>query len=128
MKRKKPIRRKSRKRVTMQAVDLLVRDKIIFPRDEFKCVVPEKYGYGRHGGSLASAHVFPKGVYKNIRFDVRNLFACCWLHHGEWWHKNPIEAFHWFSTTYPERYEYLMTAKETAPKVDVKSLYEELNK
>jgi hypothetical protein len=128
VKPRKPIRKKTKKRLTKQAVDLLVRDKIIFPRDEFRCVVPEKYGYGRHGGNLQSAHVFPKGVYQNIRFDPHNLFACCWLHHSEWWHKNPIEAFHWFSQAYPDRYEYLMSIKDASGKVDLKNLVAELER
>ena len=58
-------------------------------------------------GRLNPSHVYPKGRYTRMRWELDNLLTLTWDEHLQWWHKNPIEAGNWFKEKYPDRYIYL---------------------
>ena len=45
--------------------------------------------------NLHASHIYPKGKYRKMQFDVNNVKALCLGCHLYWWHKNPIEAKEW---------------------------------
>lgn len=44
------------------------------------------------------SHIYPKGRYRNVEYDPRNVKALCYACHLHFWHKNPIEAHEWLKT------------------------------
>ena len=44
---------------------------------------------------LHASHIYPKGKYRKMQFDVDNVKALCLGCHLYWWHKHPIEAKEW---------------------------------
>ena len=44
---------------------------------------------------LHASHIYPKGKYRKMQFDVENVKALCVGCHLYWWHKHPIEAKEW---------------------------------
>jgi 5-methylcytosine-specific restriction endonuclease McrA len=69
----------------------LVREYVIL-RDKvcLRCGSPER---------LQASHIYPKGRYRKMEFNVDNLKALCVGCHLYWWHKNPIEAKEWAEKT-----------------------------
>lgn len=47
---------------------------------------------------IQASHIYPKGVYKDMEWDIENLKPLCFRCHLEFWHKNPIEAHEWLKT------------------------------
>ena len=45
--------------------------------------------------NLHASHIYPKGKYRKMQFDVENVKALCLACHLYWWHKNPLEAASW---------------------------------
>jgi len=45
--------------------------------------------------NLHASHIYPKGKYRKMQFDVENVKALCLGCHLYWWHKHPIEAKEW---------------------------------
>jgi 5-methylcytosine-specific restriction endonuclease McrA len=117
--KRKPIRKKTNARRLNQVADLLVREQV-FERDGRRCVRCGKTDV------IAASHVLPKGKYPRLRFLLINLKTLCLGCHLFWWHKDPVSAGEWFVKTYPERWEQLQILKDTAPKVNIKELIEEL--
>ena len=56
------------------------------------------------------SHVVSRGN-KALRWDIMNSLCLCSYCHRFKWHENPLDAMEWFKTKYPERYEYLLWAK-----------------
>ncbi len=112
-----PIRRKTTHRKQCQELDLYVREKV-FERDGWKCVKCGKVDKL----SLQCAHVYPKGKYPRLRFEMDNLLALCYACHMHWAHKDPIAFASWFAANYPEKLRKLMFLKEAAAKQNVKEL------
>ena len=53
---------------------------------------------------LQMSHIYPKGKYRKLEFDLNNIKPLCSGCHLFWWHKNPIEAHEWIQTVIsPER-------------------------
>ena len=52
--------------------------------------------------TLSPSHIYPKGRYRNIEFDVENVITLCYACHLQFWHKNPIEAWNWYENTIPK--------------------------
>ena len=46
-------------------------------------------------GNLHASHIYPKGKYRKMQFNVENVKALCLACHLYWWHKSPIEAKDW---------------------------------
>jgi ribosomal protein L37AE/L43A len=118
MKPREPIRRKSPHCQMCQELDLFVREKV-FERDGWKCV---KCGKSKVSGIsvLQVAHVYPKGKYQRLRFEIDNLLSLCYACHMIWLHRNPMEFSSWFRANYPERARKLEFLKDAAAKVNVK--------
>lgn len=70
---------------------------VVFERDGHKCVRCGKET------TLAPSHVYPKGVYRRMEFDIDNVKTLCWRCHMKWWHVNIMDAKEWFEEKYPER-------------------------
>lgn len=49
--------------------------------------------------SLQLSHIYPKGRYKKLEFDLDNVKVLCSGCHLFWWHKNPVEAHEWLEKT-----------------------------
>ena len=49
--------------------------------------------------NLHASHIYPKGKYRKMQFDVNNVKALCLGCHLYWWHKSPIEAKEWAEKT-----------------------------
>ena len=47
---------------------------------------------------LAPSHIYPKGKYPRMEFDLDNVLTLCYRCHIIWWHKNPIEACEWINS------------------------------
>jgi hypothetical protein len=46
-----------------------------------------------------------------LRWDILNHLCLCFQCHRFFWHEEPLEAATWFKQKYPERYQYLLKAK-----------------
>lgn len=119
VKRRKSPKKKTSAHRLKQECDALVRERV-FERDGNKCV-----RCGRID-TLAPSHVYPKGKYQRLRFIEINILTLCYGCHIPWWHHDPVSAAEWFLKNWPERAAQLRMLKDTAPKVDVKSLLKEL--
>lgn len=53
--------------------------------------------------NLHASHIYPKGKYRKMQFDVNNVKALCLGCHLYWWHKSPIEAKDWAEKTLGKR-------------------------
>jgi len=60
------------------------------------------------------SHVKPKGKYRKLEFDSKNILALCFSCHLGWWHKDVTEAGEWFEEKYPERYKYLLLRSQAS--------------
>lgn len=48
---------------------------------------------------LHASHIYPKGKFRKMQFNVDNVKALCVGCHLYWWHKHPIEAKEWAEKT-----------------------------
>ena len=103
-----------RKRMISE-LDQLVR-KLVMERDNNECV--------RCGKKilLAAAHIFPKGKYPRLRFELLNVLSLCYYDHMEFGHKDPVGFTQWLEGKYPGRIETLREMSSTAAKLDLKEL------
>ena len=49
--------------------------------------------------NLHASHIYPKGKFRKMQFNVDNVKALCLGCHLYWWHKHPIEAKEWAEKT-----------------------------
>jgi|TARA_R100000315_G_C5195866_1_gene114661 5-methylcytosine-specific restriction endonuclease McrA len=49
--------------------------------------------------NLHASHIYPRGKYPKMAYDVNNVKALCLGCHLYWWHKHPIEAKDWAEKT-----------------------------
>lgn len=77
-------------------------------RDDYTC---QKCGKRVEGSNCQGSHVIPKSHGNILRFDVMNIKTLCHHCHLNWWHKNPMEAAEWFSSKFPDRWEYIQNRK-----------------
>jgi hypothetical protein len=68
--------------------------------------------------SLVPSHCYGKKAYPNLRHDPLNLLLLCDKCHKEFWHKYPAAAWTWFEEEWPERYNYLVVAKNRIIKLN----------
>jgi len=81
---------------------------ICFARDKHRCI-----RCGRTD-ALAPSHIYPKGKYKRMRWEINNVKTLCYSCHIHFWHKNPIEAHEWLETAIP---------KERLDKLKLQAMY-----
>lgn len=69
----------------------LVREYVVL-RDKvcLRCGKPDR---------LHASHIYPKGKFRKMQFNVDNVKALCLGCHLYWWHKHPIEAKEWAEKT-----------------------------
>jgi|TARA_R110002110_G_scaffold1500_1_gene6561 5-methylcytosine-specific restriction endonuclease McrA len=48
---------------------------------------------------LHASHIYPRGKYPKMQFNLENVKALCVGCHLYWWHKHPIEAREWAEKT-----------------------------
>jgi len=60
---------------------------------------------------MQCSHVYSVGHAPGLRYDILNVLPMCGHCHNYWWHLEPVEAFRWFESKYPERLAYLDFAK-----------------
>tara|TARA_Y100000310_G_C20505790_1_gene726343 strand:- start:80 stop:436 length:357 start_codon:yes stop_codon:yes gene_type:complete len=80
---------------------------------------------------LHASHIYPKGLYPKMQFDVENVKVLCHKHHLYWWHRHPIEADEWIKKTLDKgRLRRLKKKANTINKtpLDYAQLSEELKK
>jgi hypothetical protein len=81
---------------------------------------------GRTDTSFDWSHIVGR---KNLtlRWDILNGLCLCFQCHRFFWHEEPLEAHNWFKEKFPERYEYLLRAKNVIlnrTEEDYKELYQ----
>jgi len=98
---------------------------IIRERDKWTC---QHCGKPVEKSNAHVSHVIPRSHGDALRWDLTNLKLLCFHCHINWWHKNPLEAYEWFKSKFPKRYDYLMKKKEEVIKFNEQSLEELLLK
>lgn len=48
---------------------------------------------------LSASHIYPKGRYQKMRFDLDNVKSLCFQCHMAFWHKDIEEAHEWLHQT-----------------------------
>ena len=48
---------------------------------------------------LHASHIYPRGKYPKMQFNLENVKVLCVGCHLYWWHKHPIEAREWADKT-----------------------------
>lgn len=67
---------------------------------------------GKEDGKLDCSHIFPKGRFSSMQFELENVKLLCFNCHRNFWHLNPVLANDWVRKWMgSEKYENL---KETA--------------
>lgn len=79
-------------------------------------------------GPLETSHIYPKGAYKGLQYDLGNVVALCGTSslldcHHAFWHAFPIKSMQWFEQTYPQRAAYL---KQQSLKLNKPKPYKEV--
>lgn len=77
---------------------------------------------GRSYDAMNCSHIYPVGAYPNLRFNVLNVLCLDARCHRFFWHDNPGDAWEWFKSKYPARYEYLTKAKNIFHKYTIEEL------
>ena len=68
--------------------------------------------------NLHASHIYPRGKYPKMQFDVENVKALCLGCHLYWWHKHPLEASIWLKKTLSkDRLRYLKKQSNTINKI-----------
>lgn len=107
MKLKKKKRKKSLKTKTKDRLWELVKE-YVFLRDKDTCqrCLKNVAKWDRH-----PSHVFGKGAYPRLEFEVLNVKTLCFHCHLQWWHLVPTEAYQWFTDRFPDRFSILEEMK-----------------
>lgn len=110
-----PIQRRTKKSRIISELDCLVHA-LVVARDGNCCL--------KCGGTerLAAAHIFSKGPYSRLRFELLNVLTLCYHCHIHWAHKSPHDFVEWIERMWPGREMVLRRMAATAPKLDLKLL------
>lgn len=67
--------------------------------------------------NLQMSHIYPKGKYRKLEFEVDNVVTLCTGCHLFWWHKNPLDAADWIKGYMaPDRYSRLLLRSQVIDK------------
>jgi hypothetical protein len=80
--------KKTKRQRLINKIDKLVRERLLNERGEF-C---EYCGSQKR---IQAAHIFPKGKYPHLRFDLDNILLLCYHHHFFWAHSSPVDFTNW---------------------------------
>lgn len=75
-------------------------------------------------GTLQCCHILPKGEYRNIEYDEKNLFCGC-SGSNDWERKHRLKWQYIWPLVWPERVEYLQLASKISkrmPTTEIKKL------
>jgi len=82
-------------------------------RDKYKCI---RCG-NTQVGELSASHIYPKGAYPAMRWDLENVKILDYKCHIHFFHKNPLEAAKWIKTAIPkERLDRLLKLSQSTKK------------
>ena len=98
--------------------------KIAKERDGYVC---QRCNKEVKGANAHGSHVFTAKAYPSISADPLNIKCLCYYCHFNWWHKEIMEAKDWFIKKFPERYEYLLEAKNNSG-LDYETVFNDLKK
>lgn len=84
-------------------------------------------GNTRCGGVLTADHIIGRANH-NLRHNLRNGIALCYVHHIHWKGSHPLEYSYWLKTEYPLTYKYVMRKRKEAPKLHDQVYYEKTYK
>jgi len=107
----------SRKGIKLK-LDKIVME-IVRERDQMIC---QWCGKRIEKSNAHCSHVIPRSHGNHLRWDLLNLKLLCFHCHINKWHKNPIEAYEWFSIKFPERFKYLEAKKNVIQKFSLQDL------
>ena len=65
--------------------------------------------------ALQAAHIYPKGKYPHLRWDLENVILLCSLCHIFWWHKDPIAVYVWMIENLSDQFEIIKKRAEVRP-------------
>ena len=65
---------------------------------------------------LHASHIYPRGKYPKMQFNLENVKALCIGCHLYWWHKHPIDAREWAEKTLGKA--LLMRLKKQANRIN----------
>lgn len=68
---------------------------VVFARDKYKCL------RCRRQVTLAPAHIYPKGAYRKLEFEIKNVITLCYPCHFSFAHKDPLEFTDWLNKNIP---------------------------
>lgn len=77
-----------------QELDRLLRE-ACFARDGHACIRCHKTS------TLSPSHIYPKGTYRKMRWDLDNVKTLCYRCHLQFWHKDPLGAWEWVKEALP---------------------------
>lgn len=102
--RHKPLARVGKRGSILKELDDLLRD-VVLRRDGFRCLKCGAETKPGRGGGLQAAHIFPKGSYPAMRYELDNVICLCARCHifgPQAWHKHPIAALDWVRAHFGE--------------------------
>jgi hypothetical protein len=80
--RRAPLRRRSERQVKLDKLHDLWRE-VLLARDGAQCSASGRGGI-RCGGGLQAHHIYSKGAWPALRYDLENGVLCCRNHHLYW--------------------------------------------
>ena len=97
--------------------------------DKLFSLLIRKRGYCERCGEteyskLQCCHVIGRRNLR-LRWDPKNALCMCYRDHIHFQHKEPLQFTDWFQKKYPDRYKYLMKAKDEIKKMTLDD-YKEL--
>jgi 5-methylcytosine-specific restriction endonuclease McrA len=124
----RPTKKTRQRRSAVKQLDQACRERV-FERDRYTCQrCGKKEGdINEHGEPiiLQWSHVHSRR-HPCLRWeDDNSKVLCLGCHH--WWGMNPGQAFYWFSTRWPERWENIGRILQVNPKVNPRLLAKELH-
>ena len=107
-------KRKSERRKLKDECEKMAKE-IAKKRDMYTC---QHCGKGPlKGSNCHGSHVIPVSHDGRLASDSINIKCLCYHCHLNWWHLHPIEAGEWFTSKFPERWDYLSEKKKEHQKM-----------
>ena len=90
----KSYKRKKKKsaRALIRESEILLRQQML-ERDGYKCLMCGKESY------LQMSHIYPKGIYRHMRFELDNVVTHCRACHLFKWHRDIVGSYEWLQKT-----------------------------
>lgn len=96
--------------------------KVLRPLLSKACLARDNHECIRCGATsrLSASHIYPKGSYRSMEYDLDNVKTLCYRCHLHFWHKNPMEAKEWLVKTLPKSRldRLLLMSQQSGVKLD----------